>query len=144
MSEADRYRLRPLRDVRARDERVKTGELAGAVGDAKATEAAVARAREAVSRAQEALDDASARAAKAGSAAELVRHERFADRLRAALSLAVDAQLRAEAVHQGKLDAVDVAQGRLAHARAHREVIERHFERWRVERRKIAERREDG
>lgn len=51
-------------------------------------------------------------------------------RLRAALALAVDAQLRAEAV--------------LAHARAHREVIERHFERWRTERRKIAERREDG
>lgn len=143
MSEADRYRLRPVRDARARDERLKKGELAGAVGEAKDTEAALARAIDAVSRAQQALDDATARAAKAGSAAELVRHERFTARLRAALSLAVDAQLRADAVHRGRLDAVDVAQGRLAHARAHRDVIERHFERWRAERRKIAERRED-
>ena len=143
MSEADRYRLRPLRDVRARDERVKQGELAGAAAGARDTEAAVSRATEVVARAQQALDDALARAARAGSAAELVRHERFVARLRAALALAVDAQLRADAAHRGRLEAVDVARGRLAHARAHRDVIERHFERWRAERRKMAERRED-
>lgn len=143
MSEADRYRLRPLRDVRARDERVKQGELAGTVGDAAATEAALARASAVTARAQQALDQAVARASRSATAWELAGHERFVARLRAALALALDAQLRAEAAHRGTLDAVAVARGRLAHARAHRELIERHFERWRAERRKVAERRED-
>ena len=35
----ERYRLAPMRDARTRDERVKRGDLAGAVGDAQVTAA---------------------------------------------------------------------------------------------------------
>jgi len=150
MSE-DRYRLSPVRDQRARDERVRRGDLAAAVGDARETEGRVAVAAARVTAARGALADArgawmalAARPAGAGAtAAALVVAERFVDRRRAELAAAIDAHLRADAAHRGQLDQVDAARGRLALARAEREVIERHFAQWRTARKKLAERRED-
>lgn len=149
MSEADGYRLRPVRDQRSRDERVRRGELADAVGEARDTANVLAAATEHAARARAAFE--SARSAQVPqtsqtpqtSAAALARTEQFIARRRKELALAVDAQLRAEAAHRGQLDAVDLARGQLVHARAQREVIERHFAHWRTERRKLAERRED-
>lgn len=145
MSEADAYRLRPVRDARVRDERAKRGELAGAVGDARTTEAHLARAAEHVRQAQTALETArSAHAAVTNAtSAALVRGEEFLARRRAELARAHDEQVRAQAAHAGQLAMVDTARARLARARADREVLERHFAQWRTERRKLAERRED-
>ncbi len=143
MSDADRYRLDPLRDARTRDEKVRKGELAGAVGDARSTAAELARATDRVITARAALDAARAQPAGGGSAAAILRVEQFIVRRRRELERAIDAQLRADAAHRGQLDAVDTARGRLAHARGQREVIERHFAQWRTQRRKLAERRED-
>jgi hypothetical protein len=47
------------------------------------------------------------------------------------------------AAHRGTLDQLDAARDRLARARADRRVIEQHFERWRAERARIADRRAD-
>jgi hypothetical protein len=77
------------------------------------------------------------------NAATIAHFERYLRRLRHDLDAAVGEQLRAEARHRGQLEAVDAARGRLALARAEREVIERHFAAWRAERRKLVERRED-
>ncbi|MCW5801324.1 MAG: hypothetical protein KIT31_02845 [Deltaproteobacteria bacterium] len=59
----DGYRLAPLRDARARDERVKRGELASAVDDARVAEANAICARERVDAARTALAAARARVA---------------------------------------------------------------------------------
>ena len=48
-----------------------------------------------------------------------------------------------ELAHDARLDHIDVARGTLARARADREVIERHFARWRDDQRKLRERRDD-
>ena len=143
MGEADGYRLKPVRDARTRDERVKKGELAGAVGDAATTASALAAATERVERARAALSAATSARATQGSAAAIVRAEQFVLRRRKELDQAIDAQLRSGAAHRGQLAEVDTARGRLVHARGQREVIERHFAQWRTERRKLAERRED-
>jgi hypothetical protein len=143
VGEADGYRLRPVRDARTRDERVKKGELAGAVGEAATTASALAAATERVEAARIALAAAITARAGSGTAAAIVRAEQFAQRRRKELDQAIDVQLRAEAAHRGQLAEVDTARGRLAHARGQREVIERHFAQWRTERRKLAERRED-
>ncbi len=143
MGEGDGYRLGPVRDARTRDERVKQGDLAGAVGDAATTASALALATEHVERARAALTAAVTARPPRGSAAAMMRAEQFVLRRRKELDQAIDAQLRAGAVHRGQLAEVDTARGRLAHARGQREVIERHFARWRTERRKLAERRED-
>lgn len=143
MGEADGYRLGPVRDARTRDERVKTGDLAGAVGDASRTARVLATATERVDQARAALDAALEVRARPGSAAAIVRAEQFVARRRRDLAEALDAQTRAAAAHRGQLADVDTARARLAHARGQREVIERHFARWRTERRKLAERREE-
>lgn len=136
-----------MRDARAREERRRRGDLAGAVGDAQALAASVeqsasriVRARAAIAAARAARDELLARGAPA---AAIARHERYLGRLRRDLDAALGEQLRADARHRGQLDAVDAARASLTLARAEREVIERHFERWRVERRKLAERRDD-
>lgn len=143
MGEADRYRLGPVRDARTRDERVKTGDLAGAVGDASRTARALDAATERVDRARAALEAALELRVRPGPAAAIVRAEQFVSRRRRDLAEALDAQTRAGAAHRGQLADVETARARLAHARGQREVIERHFARWRTERRKLAERREE-
>ena len=82
----------------------------------------------------------SPRGATTGS---LVRAEHYITRLRRDVDAAIGEELRAEAAHDTRLDAIDGARGRLQRARAEREVIERHFATWREARRKLAERRDD-
>ena len=69
--------------------------------------------------------------------------ERYVARRQRELDRARDEELRAGAAHVASGSAVDLARATLARARADRELIERHFARWREARRKLAERRED-
>jgi hypothetical protein len=136
-----------MRDARTREERVKRGDLAGAVGDAqaRATEAAEAAGRVAHTRAllAAAIGDRDQLLVRGTASTTLARVEHYLRRLRRDLEAARGEQLRAEARHRGQLEAVDAARDRLTLARAEREVIERHFAAWRAERRKLAERRAD-
>lgn len=147
MSEADRYRLAPVRDARARDERTRKGDLAAAVGDAHDTETRVTVAEQRVAVLRDDVEAARrtlhAQLADGTTTDAISVAERFLVRKRRDLEAAIDAQFRAQAVHRGQLGEVEAARGRLALARAHKEVIERHFARWRTERDKLAERRED-
>lgn len=142
-----RYRLAPLRDARDRDERARRGALAAAVGDARATADDVAGAARRVDLARAALEAAGhARAAllaRGAAPALLALADRYARRRRRELERAIGEHLRARATHEGRLAAVEEARGRLALARADRELLERHFARWRDQQRKIAERRDD-
>jgi hypothetical protein len=144
----DRYRLAPVRDARARDERARRGDLAAAVGDARETQARLdaARARTHVARA--ALAAAVAWQATPSPAqttpAQLVLADRFIARRRSELDRALGEELRAEAAHDTRLGSLDEARRRLVRARVDREVIERHFTRWREARAKLADRREDS
>ena len=136
-----------MRQVRARNERVQQGDLAGAVGDAHGLAEAVEEATRRVDRARAALaaatDHRARTLASRATIASIARLEHYLRRLRHELDAAKGELVRAEARHRGQLDVVDVARSRLARARAEREVIERHFAAWRTERRKLAERRED-
>jgi hypothetical protein len=142
-----RYRLAPMRDARAREERTKRGDLAGAVGDARLLADDVAAVARRIECMQAAITEATAqrerRLAQGGAAGTISHLEHHLRRLRRDLDAAHDEQVRAEARHRGQLAVVDLAQGSLTRARAEREVIERHFAAWRAERRKLAERRED-
>jgi hypothetical protein len=142
-----RYQLSPVRDARERDERVRRAELADAVDRAHAARADLAVIAGRIERGRAAIADATARRElllERGAAAHAIAGlERYVGRLRRELESARDEQLRAEALHRGQLDAVDVARERLVRARAEREVIERHFAAWRAERQRLAERRED-
>jgi hypothetical protein len=138
----DRYRLAPVRDARDREERVQRGNLAATIDQARASEAQVATAAARVTAAETALTRARIVTAETTALAH-ARTERFAAKLRAALELARDEHARAVASHRGQLATVDAARDRLTRARADREVIERHFTRWREERQKLADRRED-
>lgn len=143
----DRYRLAPLRDVRHRDERARRGALAAAVDDARATQGGVDGAARRVAQARAALA-AAARGretllADGASPALLALADRCALRRRRELDAVLGEELRARAAHDGRLAAVDEARGRFARARADRELIERHFARWREQQRKLADRRED-
>ena len=137
----DRYRLAPLRDARERDERLRRGELASAIGDAKHVDARRAALAARVDAARAAA--AAAARTSAGTAAQLVLADRFAARRRRELADALAELDRAETALAAQQGVVDAARTTLARARAEREVIERHFARWRDERRKLADRRED-
>ena len=143
MASDDRYRLAPLRDSRNRDERVRRGELANVSADARESEQALAAARTRTEAGREQLARALAAQGSLGSLAQRVLAERHVAHLRRKLSDLVAEELRAQASHEARLGAVDSARLVLARARADREVIERHFRRWREEQAKIAERRED-
>lgn len=138
----DRYRLAPVRDARTRDEKSRRGDLAAAVGDARATEDQVAAALRRVEAARVAYE-AARQTGELATATQLSRAEIYARRKRRDLEAALAEHQRAEASHAGRLEAVDAARGQLARARADREIVERHFARWRESRRKLAERRED-
>ena len=139
----ERYRLAPVRDARDREERVQRGNLAVAVEEARATEAQVTAAAARVKKAADALAEARRAVETATTAIAVARGERFVGRLRRALELAQDEHARAVASHAGQHAGLDAARGRLARARADREVIERHFSRWREERKRLADRRTD-
>lgn len=144
---SDGYRLGPVRDQRARQQRVREGDLAGAVGDARASQAAVDTARAHAQQIREAIDAAreqrDATLAAGATTHVLALADRHLARLLRDHDAALDALARATAAHAGRLEAVDAARGRLALARADKEIIERHFARWRAEKAKLAERRED-
>ena len=139
----DRYRLSPLRDVRARDERVKRNDLAVAVDDARATEADVATADARIDAARGVLAQAIAARATLTSAHGLALADRHIARQRRLLDDAVAAHARVQARHAGRVAAIDAARGDLTAARADKQIIERHFARWRDQQRKRADRRED-
>lgn len=131
-----------MRDARTRDEKSRRGDLAVAVGDARATEDQVAAALRRVEAARAAYE-AARNTRELATATQLSRAELYARRKRRDLESAIVEHQRAEASHAGRLEAVDAARGQLARARADREIVERHFARWRDARRKLAERRED-
>src|SRR5215475_8060331 len=119
MGEEDRYRLAPVRNARTRDERVKRGDLSAAVWDANETAARLELAQLRTIAARAALTAAKTARDAQGTAALIA------------------------AAHDQQIGIVDVARQRLVRARADRQVIERHFERWREDRKKLADRRED-
>jgi hypothetical protein len=75
-----------MRDARTRDERVKRGDLAGAVGDARALAADVEAAARRVFGARAAIaaatDTRDRRVARGATAAQITHHERYLGRLR--------------------------------------------------------------
>ena len=137
----DRYRLAPLRDVRARDERTKRQGLASAVGDARTTAADVAVAEQRVADARAAL--VAAMHTKVTSSHLLALADRHVAHRRRQLDGAIAALATARAAHAGKLTAIDASRTALTAARADKEIIERHFARWREAQQKRAERREE-
>jgi hypothetical protein len=139
----DRYRLAPVRDERTRTERVKRGDLAIAVGDARTTETALALAVSRVANARVVLATAVAARDATASVPARVHADRYVVRRRRDLEAAIAEELRASSAHDERLGGIDDARRVLARAHAEREVIERHFARWREDRRKAAERRED-
>lgn len=147
MSDDGRYRLAPVREARARDERTTQGALATAVGDTRAVAARLALAARQVEVARAALSAAegAARAlVTAGTTpATLTIAAHHTARRRRDLDAALDAHARAAAAHAGQVATVDAARDRLARARAARELLERHFTRWRAARAQLAERRDD-
>jgi hypothetical protein len=143
----ERYPLAAVRDVRARDEHGKRGELAIAVGDARVVRAKLDAARSHTTAAREALTAAhtvrETLIASGASASRIVSAELFVRRRRRELEAALGEQLRCEAASGVQQGALDIARERLARARADRELIERHFERWHTARKQLAARRED-
>ncbi len=134
-----RDRLRPLQDQRAREERVVRGELADAVGEVRGADARLAAASARVVELREAIGLVH----PATTVADLARIERYRSRQRGELELALVDELRAREARGGVASAAEHVRDRLALARAARRVVEAHFERWRTEQRKLAERRED-
>ncbi len=143
----DRYALAPLRDVREHGETRRRGDLATAIDDAHVSAQALAatRARTEQARATLARALADATLARTGltRSAQLVLAERYLARRRQELAAARDEELRATLAHEARRDEVEGARALLARARADREVIERHFARWREAQRRRAETRAD-
>jgi hypothetical protein len=143
----DRYRLAPVRDARVRDERIRRGDLAVAVDDARVTAARLDAARARTQAARDAVTAAVASRAtlldRATTPAQLALADQYIARKRGELERALGEELRAEASHEHRLGSLDEARQRLVRAKADREVIERHFARWRETQRKLADRRED-
>lgn len=73
---------------------------------------------------------------------QLTQADRFIARRRHELSVLVAEEVRCEVSHLEREGDADAARLMLRRARGEREVIERHFERWRAERKKLADRRE--
>lgn len=69
--------------------------------------------------------------------------ERFAGRCRRLLATASDAVAEGEDQLADRASTLDRARRALLHARRERELVERHFARWREAKRKLAERRAD-
>lgn len=136
------YRLSAVRDARARSERAKQGELADAVGDARQTQARLDAARARTVAARTALSDALAARHGLLTAGALATADKFIARRRHELTSALADEDRAVAAHATHTQQIDTARLALRRARAERQVIERHFEHWRTEQKKLADRRE--
>jgi hypothetical protein len=139
----DRYRLAPLRDARAHAEQAGRGALAAAIGDAQVAEARVSAAREATATARDALAAALTARDATTTAAQRALADRFVARRRREVDAARAREADAEAARDAHQGVIDSARRSLARARADRELIERHFARWREQQRKLADRRED-
>jgi hypothetical protein len=139
----DRYRLGPVRDARARAEHTRTSELAGAIEDARSADAQLATAHARTEAARLAVTAALAARDATRTAAQRALADRFVARRRHELFDARTRELEADAAHTTHQGVVDAARLTLARTRADREVIERHFARWREQRKKLAERREE-
>jgi len=124
---------------------MRRGELASAIGDAQLAEQMLAEARQRTVAAREQLARAlAARDQLSSATADLIRsHDQFIARCRNAVGDMVRAEQRANAAADAQASSVDNARATLAHARAEREVIERHFAQWREAQRKLANLRED-
>lgn len=122
---------------------MQRAQLAAAVGDARLTAAGVEAADGAVAALRTAIAGAEAARTTAAAAGQRVLAERCAQRLRHQLAAALAAAHRAREAHAGRVAATDAARDQLAVARAEREVIERHFARWREAQARAAERREE-
>jgi hypothetical protein len=143
VGEEDRYRLAAFRDARELAEREKRGELAGAVAEVRAAEERLTDARTRVAALRAAVTAAQAARDAELTAARRALADRFVARRRRELDQAIADELRAEAAVDVRQDDVDLARRTHARARADRKVIERHFARWREQRHKLAERREE-
>lgn len=141
----DRYPLAPVRGVRQQATLVRRGELATALGEAQTAEEAwaISRTRTSEARALLAQARATRHQLERAAAAELARHDCFIARCRRDVEAMVGAEARARATYDVHAGTVDAARATLSDARAEREVIERHFARWRETQRKLAERRDD-
>ncbi len=143
----ERYRLGPLREARQLDVRAKRNDLAVAVGDARITADELAAAERRITAAREVL--AAARAARDAllaaptSPSLLALADRHIARRRRDLDAAIAEHARARATHAGREAVVDAARVGVTAARADKELIERHFARWREAQRRLADRRED-
>lgn len=139
----DRYGLAGLRELRAQHETTRRGNLASAIGDAHVSATALASTRARTTAAREALVAATAAREALRTAQLIAAADRFIARRRRELAAARDEELRAELSHASKTGEVDAARAQLARARTDRELVERHFERWRETRRKRAENQAD-
>lgn len=139
----DRYGLAPLRELREQRETVRRGNLATAVGDAHVSAAGVATARERTEHARANLVAAYRAREALRTSEQWAAAERFIARRRHELERVRDEQLRAELAHDQRTAEVDTARAQLARARADRQLVERHFERWRADQVKAAERKAD-
>jgi hypothetical protein len=143
----DRYRLAAVRDVRARDEKSRKAELSSAASDARETLGRLDAARARTKAARIALVSAQTtrqtQLSAGATSAQVARADQFIARRRRELDQTIAEEARCEAAHLERQGKVDAARTVLARARADRELIERHFERWRADRKKLLERRED-
>jgi hypothetical protein len=138
----DRYRLEPLRDVRALAEKTGRGQLAAAIGDAEEAKRRVADAGTRERTCAAALTAALAARDATTTAGQRALADRFVTRRRRELADARTELADAEAARDAREGNVDIARSALARARADREVIERHFARWREAQRRLADRRD--
>jgi hypothetical protein len=143
----ERYPLAAVRTVRAHEEHGKRGDLAAAVSDAAASrtklDAARARTRAARDAVAAAQTVRTSLVAAGASASAIASAEQFVLRRRRELEAVLGDELRCEGAAGIVQGTLDVARQRLARARAERELVDRHFERWRTARKQLAERRDD-
>ena len=133
--------------MRVRTERARVGELASAVGDAQATQARLDAAKARTQAARDAVRAAvvarDTLLSSGATSTQLTQADRFIARRRKELADALAEEVRCEVIHLEREGHADAARLTLRRARAEREVIERHFARWRASQKKLAERRED-
>jgi len=147
VADDERYRLAALRDARASAERGKQHALASAVDEARGAQARLDAARARTETARSAVTAAVAvrdtLLTGATPALALQRAESFIARRRRELDLRLTEEQHLEAAHAAHASTTDRARSSLIRARTDRELLDRHFSRWRESRRKLADRRSD-